>query len=761
MRSKRSRMADTRTKVHIFTGGLKEDVAQIELRGGELIDCTNYQEIDGAYHGYSSIPGYEVTDGTTLASEVDTLVLSDYGNDRYTKLLIECDNYTDKSELPHVVTDFSSVLDPVYFKFFGQSFAFSEATYISVTPNIGSTLSLNTQLFTFDLLVRPTDLTGVKTIVEKANSYRLTMEAGVFTWWFSSDGLTYDHSVAANNSAVSGVRYHIEVSRDADDNVILFINGDLQQDSDVVPVIHDEPGDLILGGSLLGNIEEVRLSLGAIRHLSNFDIPEIPYSTFGYSTFQINDTSRELQRSAITEVPGSGNILGVTIYKDCVYAVRNAVDGLSSNLWCANNGWQMQTGDMNTGGDYRWTLGKFPELANLEREEVLFFTSGTDVPKYLNGTTLVDITHPNLPDDALSSFYATNCVEFKSRLFLAYPDGRLLFSAVDNPLEFDPIAGAGEIFMEDSITDMIVGPGDTLLIFCESSTFLLKSLSDVSGAAGSVTAQYKFSKQTFSKQSGAFPKTVQRVLGTIISMNERGITSLEATDAFGDFSSAFISKNVQITLMKYKDKITGTTVQKTNNQYRIYFSDGTGLYFTFDSEKKLKGVTKVRFDTPVACIAEGTNVFGDVVIAFGSTGGFVYLMDSGTSFNGRDIKTKLTTSYNSYSSPGVRKRFRNISLELQADRDMEIFGVTSFDYGSPDVPRFSQEGFITTGTGGIWGVDRWGYFVYGSAATQNPTLYIRGYGKNMSLSIVTSDKYRKPHTINAAVVKYTFAGQVM
>ena len=93
-RSKRTPMKTTRTKIHILTGGIKEDVAQVEMRGGELIDGVNYQEVDGLYHGYISIPVYERADGTGLASAVGIDVLADYGLDKHTSLLIECDNAT-------------------------------------------------------------------------------------------------------------------------------------------------------------------------------------------------------------------------------------------------------------------------------------------------------------------------------------------------------------------------------------------------------------------------------------------------------------------------------------------------------------------------------------------------------------------------------------------------------------------------------------------------------------------------------------------
>ena len=213
--------------------------------------------------------------------------------------------------------------------------------------------------------------------------------------------------------------------------------------------------------------------------------------------------------------------------------------------------------------------------------------------------------------------------------------------------------------------------------------------------------------------------------------------------------------------MRYKDTITTTVVHRVNNQYRMFFDSGLGLVFSFNNEKKVKGVTKIQYPYPVVCVSEGYDSTGNLMIAFGSTNGYVYLMDSGTSFDGEDIVTKLVTSYDSYSSPTLFKRFRKLSLELNADKNFQIYGYLSFDYGDPGVPRSEQEDFMSTGQGGIWGIDLWSLFTYGSAVTQNPTLYTSGYGKNMSISLASKDKYSKPHVVNAAIVEYTVAGQVM
>jgi len=761
MRTKRTRMPTTKAQIHIFTGGLKEDVAQVELKGGELIDCINYQEIDGVYHGYTSIPGYEVTDGTQLASQVAVDYLPDNGLDGFVKFLLEVNALTNLGTADVTIADNGVQYDSTFFRYFDKSFLFDGLSNISVTPT-GSDLDIESTDCAIDVTVRPNTLADT-IIYERATSYRLAIIGGNFVFQLSSDGISYDTNLVHESTLVEGRTYHIEVVRRNSGDFYIFLDGTLEDANMVtlasVPV---GSGDLVIGDGFIGNLEEFRFSKGTYRHYLDFDYPQIPYSSSSFYSYQINDTNREVRRNEIQPVPGSGTVLGVKIYDGDVFAVRDNLDLLSSGLYrTTSSGWATMNGSINPQGTYRWSIGQYPALMSHQREKILFWTSGVDFPQWLDDDTITDITSEFLPDDSDTNFYANNLVEFKSRLFLAYPDGRLVFSAVDDPLNFDPISGAGEIYMEDEIMDLVVAPGDTLVVFCRTSTFFIKSLSDNSGASGTVTAQYKFYKETFSKQSGAMSNSAQRMLGTVISMGDRGITSLEATDAYGSFSVSFMSKNVQRTLLENRDYMTCTVVHRSNNQYRMYFNNGLGLLFTYDSEKKVKGVTRTQYPAPVMNVTEGNDSNGNLILAFGSTTGYVYMMDSGTSFNGGDINTKLTTSYNSYSSPTVRKRFRKISLELKADRDLVIYGNLSFDYGDPGTPRTVREDLTATSSGGIWGIDTWGFFNYGSAIVQNPAMYVSGYGKNMSMTLATVDKYRGPHILNAVVVEYSLTGRVM
>jgi hypothetical protein len=59
-----------KTEVVELRGGLNENVSSIELKPGELIECTNYMIAEGGYGGYVSTKGYEQVDGKVVPSRV-------------------------------------------------------------------------------------------------------------------------------------------------------------------------------------------------------------------------------------------------------------------------------------------------------------------------------------------------------------------------------------------------------------------------------------------------------------------------------------------------------------------------------------------------------------------------------------------------------------------------------------------------------------------------------------------------------------------
>lgn len=529
-------------------------------------------------------------------------------------------------------------------------------------------------------------------------------------------------------------------------NKVIMFTGGLKED---ISQLEMKAGELISGYNYEEN-DGVSHGYTSIDGYERYDGSPVASSIDGNPD---DDVDREVRRAAILEVPGIGNTEYAHIYDTDVYAIRNGLMYKSTG-----SGWSASIGTLTAGGSYAFINAAFSLLPTLQRVETFFLVNGIDYPQYYNGTTLVPINHANLP----TTVFPTRILEFKGRLFLGYEDGRVYFSSIEDPTDFDPVNGAGVFEMGQPINNLIVTPGDSLAVFCENKIIIITSIYD--GTSGSVDndtlSTYKFRTDEFSKRSGAVPMTAKRILGQIIYMDDRGLSSMEASDVFGDFSAKSISKSVQGSLLLKKNTVTVAGVDRAKNQYRLYFNDGTGYIVTFDMEKKVRGITNVVLPNPVNTFSEGVDIDDNDFKVFTSNTGYVYRMDSGTSFDGAEIPTKMSTAFFSYNSPSNWKKYFKITLETTASALLTLKGKTEFNYRSNFVPSVNEEEYETGDLGGTWGVDHYSDFVYGSAAVQTPTLYVQGVGNNMSITIVTSNKYAQAHTIHSAIVDYSIIARM-
>lgn len=763
----------TSSQVVPFTGGIKEDVAQLEMKPGELLDCINYQEVDGVYHGYASIKGYERYDGQPLASEVDVIGLTDYGIDSHTKLLLASDMETtikDRSRSRLSITNVDVINDgsAINHKFLSSSYYFNGTTSnLEVSSN--GVLNLEDKDFTIDMLVNSKSVVSLNSLVNKSDSYFLNIHSNHIEFSYSTDGTTFPHTLISAGTLVNGVEYHIAVVRRGD-TIYLFIDGkkDANEYTCGTDFLFTNVSPLEIGSSFDGWLDEVRMSEG-YKWFEDFDIPKKSYTIPSYYAFSVDDSAREVARSLIQEVPGTGPIAMVGILDTSVFTVRNKG---ATNAWIysdSNLGWAERPATSTGGeellanGDYEYINARFDLFTGHQREEVSFFVNGVNSPMYYDGIEYTPIVTTHLPDIETPKIHPTHLADYKNRLWLAYPDGRLWYSAVGDPMNFDPVSNAGVIYMEDEITALQHAPGDVMIVFCKNSIQVIKSLADVSKENTSAELQslYKFKNESFSNRSGAIAHTPDRVLGDVLYLDDRGLTTMTTTEEFGDFKAASLSKNIQRTLLAKKNLVTDSVVVRDYNQYRLFFNDKDGLIFTFNEKKEVKGVTKIQYKNSVECVTEGEDKDGNLLLLFGSSNGFVYKMDSGTSFDGEEIETRINTSFHTYRTPTNWKNFKKIILETQAEKGLTFYGRPEYNYANAQIPRSSLGSYIAVGVGGVWGYDAWGLFAYGAGGISSHTLYIEGYGVNMSMAISTFDKYSEQHVLNNMIVEYSQNSRMM
>lgn len=363
---------------------------------------------------------------------------------------------------------------------------------------------------------------------------------------------------------------------------------------------------------------------------------------------------------------------------------------------------------------------------------------------------------PYLPSDpaipTAEQAYPIRSSFFNQRLHLAFPTGALFVSHVGDPFIYDPVIyTAGVWWLGSEITDMLVTPS-SLTVFMEEGIDTIRS-SDPDIVTG-----FDEIKETFSDISGAYANTAQRILGRTIFCDDRGITTLETTDAFGDFNAANISKKVQKTYQRYKDQIAGTLVDRKYNQYVIYFRNGRGIVLTVEpnyrGDFETKGAAVFNLGTTLNTI---WGYYKDSKrLLTKTTDSYLRMQHSNAmSFDGDDIVSKITTSFHNYGSSVNYKTFTRALFELTATKGQVFQMKPLFDYSAAGIPKSGIYVSDPQPDSGIWGTGVWGEFVWGGTGAVNQEYsYITGVGVNMAVQFVCSDKHHSPHVVHNMIVLF-------
>ena len=369
----------------------------------------------------------------------------------------------------------------------------------------------------------------------------------------------------------------------------------------------------------------------------------------------------------------------------------------------------------------------------------MYFCDGKNRAFEWDGGYLVPITTGMLPD-------TPTCIQtHKQHLFLAFGHS-LQFSGLGLPYQWSPIVGAGEIAMNDLITNLIVLPGDQ-----SSGAMGVYTESDTSVLYGSSEADFKLSN--FNTGTGAMRYTAQNMEQTY-ALSERGVMAMGTTLNFGNFLASSMTMNIRPFLQARRNLATASVVNREKGQYRVFFSDGTGLYLTIANGKYL-GAAPVQFPDSVLCCTEGGSVDGPEVSYFGSSDGFVYTLDAGTSFDGDVIPANITLVYNATGSPRILKRYRRASVEMTGDSYAEFDFAYDLGYRTPELDQPSGESYANDLRSGYWDSFSWDNFVWDGRDISPSEIEVTGTAENMAIRISSVSNLLKPFTLNSIIVHYT------
>lgn len=340
----------------------------------------------------------------------------------------------------------------------------------------------------------------------------------------------------------------------------------------------------------------------------------------------------------------------------------------------------------------------------------MYGCDGANTAFEFDGTTFTPIR------TGMTSDTPAHITAHKKHLFLSFTGGSVQHSSIGDPLTWSAVAGASEIGLGVEVVGMVPMPGDTLFLFGDTSVSVLYG-----------TSSADWNLKTFSHETGAREWSIQR-LSDIFFMDDNGVTSAGAVDAYGDFKTGSISGVIQTLIDTKKELLIASLRVKDKEQYRIFFSDNTGINLTFNGNK-ITGFTRLKYDDAICCTTTGQDANGSERIFFGSDDGMVYELDKGTSLDGGAIVAFLRTWLHTVGSPDRKKRFFKIVLEKD-DAQVE----------------------------GFWGVGEWGSFEWGKQRYDTELNYVHERDNGYEYFYYASEEYETPYTLQGIILHYSNGG---
>lgn len=548
-----------------------------------------------------------------------------------------------------------------------------------------------------------------------------------------------------------------------------------------------------------------------IRGYERFDGQTRP-STMPYDTVQ-EQAAMEAQRALITAVPGSGPVRGVCVYNDEVYALRDnagatAVDiykssgagwvqvsittsyvaftagtteflegetltqgavtatiknvAVTSGDWSTNDAAGYITVGVVSGGNYAAGVatsasgsatlsgaqtavalpagGKYDfEVYNFgghSGTKKMYMTGGTYYCLEFDGTDFIPVI------TGMATDTPTHCIAHQNYLWLSFAGGSLQNSPLTFPTKgWTPIVGANEFAMGSEITGFLSMPGGVLGIFCEDRIYVLQ------GASAS-----DWVLRLLTSDAGAKEWSMQYLDGAK-AVNDIGFFDVSTTEKFGDFQQATFSKDIEPSFRAYVDRIVTSCVYKLKNQLWVFYDNGSATIASFANGQFI-GFSRAVFKM-VPNVTFNGDISGKERLFVGANDGFVYEMQVGNNFDGAAIESYLRMAYDNMGSPRTRKRFKELIIELESVTNFTLQFQVDFDYASIEQASESLVAQTITGAGGYWNVDLWDDFVWSGTVISEPTAYISGTARNISVLIYSTLTYEEPYTIHGLLWRFT------
>jgi hypothetical protein len=340
--------------------------------------------------------------------------------------------------------------------------------------------------------------------------------------------------------------------------------------------------------------------------------------------------------------------------------------------------------------------------------------------------------------------------EFKDHLFVVKGD-LVSYSSPFLEEDFTSGNGAGNYRLPDVCTGLITFR-EQLINFSQT---------DIRKLLGS--SQSDFTLTAITNDIGCISgDTVQEVGGDVLFLGPDGVRFLGATERLGDFNLALASRQIQKDLVDYiETEATYTTcVIREKNQYRLfkYTPEATkattigyvGTQFKDQNAQSInwgstKGIKAYRSSSAYRADTE--------VTLFSNDDEYVYLMESGSTFDGEDISSRYYTPFMSVGDPSLRKTA--FKLDTFFDSEGSVVGTLTlkYDFNKPTKIQPTAVPIVGGGSFSLYGTATYGANNFGRTA--DTSLVNQVVGSFFTVSLQYEFEGGTPFILDTAILEYS------
>lgn len=400
------------------------------------------------------------------------------------------------------------------------------------------------------------------------------------------------------------------------------------------------------------------------------------------------------------------------------------------------------------GGRFEFDNNNFSGMQSTYR---MYGCDGVNFGFEFDGTRFVPIRTGATPDAP------THLAIWKNMLIYSIASS-VQVSSIGNPYAWTALTGAAEIALGNLCTGLLPQIGNqttgVLAIFTDRKTFVLY---------GTSSADLVLVEQ--SPDAGAKAFTVQNI-GFAYYLDTKGVVQINATQSFGNFESATITRIIQPLIDAKRGLAVSSCIVRSKNQYRLFFSDGTGIVIYIVQQTSGAGtetgsaaaIMPFNYAMNTTRYINGVDSVVDVngierLFAAGSDG-YVYEMDIGTSYDGDNITAHLIMSFNNSKTPRSRKHYKRVILQTSCQGIAQVNVGYDLSYAGTESDAGLRSLSMIVGTGGYWDQVNWDSFNWDSPVVQEYKIDTPGNGRNIGLLIYSDNAIDDTYTISSAIINY-------